>query len=328
MLKTNPSPESVLDRQCEQRIAPGYLAAVLQRPDYRVVVFHRGRALMDGTSLAYLAPSSLDPAYRDLAGDLLPMGATHVYLGKVGSGQEHRLTPTTDIVLLSLPLDALADDVAELSWAPQGTAFAGYRDVAHNLNTVDDQVFVEAQAIAHWHASHVHCPSCGSATESQSSGWMRRCTADGTQHFPRTDPAAIVAIVGADDRILLANNFAWAENRYSTVAGFVEAGESAEQAAVREIAEEVGVHLHSLAYVSSQPWPFPRSLMFGYIGYTNDTEATPDRTEVRATRWFGRAELQAEILSGQAVISHRASIARSLIEHWYGGPILEPDELV
>ena len=95
---------------------------------------------------------------------------------------------------------------------------------------------------------------------------------------------------------------------------------------MREIAEEVGVHLHSLAYVSSQPWPFPRSLMFGYIGYTNDTEATPDRTEVRATRWFGRAELQAEILSGQAVISHRASIARSLIEHWYGGPILEPGE--
>lgn len=326
MLKTNPSPEIVLDRQCEQRTQPGYLAAVLGTDDCRVVVLHKGRALMEGTSLAYLDPACLDPAYRDTAGDMLPLGATHVYLGKVGPGQKHKLATATDIVLLSLPLDVLSENADELSWAPSGTVFAGYRDVAQNLNAVDAQVFVEAQAVAQWHASHVRCPRCGGSTEAQSAGWMRRCTVDGSQHFPRTDPAAIVAIVGADDRILLANNFAWNENRYSTVAGFVEAGESAEQAAVREIAEEVGVHLHSLAYVSSQAWPFPRSLMFGFMGYTNDTQATPDRTEVRTVRWFEREELQAAVLSGRAVISHRASIARSLIEHWYGGPILEPGE--
>lgn len=326
MLTSNPSPETVLDRQCEERTEPGYLAAVLGTAEYRVVVFHRGRALMVGAALAYLDPACLDPVYRDLAGDVLPLGGTHVYLGKVGSGQQHSLAAATDIVLLSLPLDALDESVEELSWAPSGAVFAGYRDVAQDLNAVDAQVFVEAQAVAQWHASHVRCPRCGSPTEAQSSGWMRRCTADGSQHFPRTDPAAIVAIVGADDRILLANNFAWNENRYSTVAGFVEAGESAEQAAVREIAEEVGVHLHSLAYFSSQAWPFPRSLMFGFIGYTDDTEATPDRTEVRAVRWFDREELQAAVLGGHAVISHRASIARSLIEHWYGGPILEPGE--
>ncbi|WP_247647004.1 NAD(+) diphosphatase [Arthrobacter sp. E3] len=326
MLTTNASPVTALDRQCEQRTTPGYLAAVLETDDYRVVVFHRGRALMDGTNLAYLDPESIDPAYRDLAGDALPLGGTHVYLGKVRPGQTHRLAAATDIVLLSLPLNALPEDATELSWAPLGNVFAGYRDVAQDLNAVDAQVFVEAQAVAQWHGSHVHCPRCGSSTESQSAGWMRRCTADGSQHFPRTDPAAIVAIVGADDRILLANNYAWNENRYSTVAGFVEAGESAEQAAVREIAEEVGVHLHSLAYVSSQAWPFPRSLMFGFIGYTNDTEATPDRSEVRAARWFEREELQAAVLCGDAVISHKASIARSLIENWYGGPILEPGE--
>lgn len=327
----NPSPEYLLDRQCEQRSEPGYLTAVLGAESYKVVLFHRGRALMSGAALAYLAPNGNEP----------PAGATFVYLGKVAPGQQHQLPEGTDIVLLSLPNDNsdfpavndadvndadVNDADGRLPWQPQGTEFAGYRDVAQGLNAIDAQVFVEAQAVANWHSTHVRCAGCGNPTEPESAGWMRRCVKDGSEHFPRTDPAAIVAIVGADDRILLANNFQWAENRYSTVAGFVEAGESAEQAAVREIVEEVGVHLHSLSYISSQAWPFPRSLMLGFIGHTRDIDAVPDRREVRAVRWFTRRELQAAVLSGEAVISHRLSIARSLIEQWYGGIILEPGE--
>lgn len=314
MTNANLSPVTVLDRQCEQRSEPGYLAAVLESPSHKVMFFHRGKALLEGAAVGYFDPTALPPE--------LPAGTISVYLGKVAAGQGHRLPPGTDLVLKFLPYDA-----GDLTWLPGGE-FAGYREAAYGLDGGDAQIFIVAQAIANWHSTHTRCPRCGSPTVVEWSGWMRRCGQDNSEHFPRTDPAVIVAIVGADDRILLANNFAWEENRYSTVAGFVEAGESAEEAAVREIAEEVGVHLHAVGYLSSQSWPFPRSLMLGFVGYTNDVAATPDNVEVRAARWFGREELQAAVLAGEAIISHRLSIARSLIEHWYGGPILEPEAVL
>lgn len=313
MIIATPVPSAALDRQCEQRSEPGYLEGVLADPSHRVMVFHRGKALMDGPVPAYLSPEQV-PAQ-------LPQGTTTAYLGKVGAGHHHVLAEGTNLVLL-----ALADDGGEPAWVPEGHFFAGFRDVAAHFGPVDEQSFIEAAAVANWHASHKHCPRCGAGTEVAFSGWMRRCPNDGSEHFPRTDPAAIVAIVGRDERILLANNFSWEENRYSTVAGFAEAGESAEQAAAREIFEEVGVRLHSLTYVASQAWPFPRSLMLGFIGYTNDQTARPDRVEVRGAKWFSREELQAAVLSGEAVISHRLSIARELIEHWYGGTIVEPGD--
>lgn len=313
MSKSTPSPETVLDRQCEQRSEPGFMEAVLESPAHRVMVFHRGQVLMDGTGPAYLDPAGLPGAVAP--------GTSVVYLGKVAPGQADRLPAGTDLVLHVLPHDA-----GDLAWLPGGGRFAAYRDVAAEFTGLDVHAFVEALAVANWHATHRHCPRCGTATEANWSGWMRRCPQDGSEHFPRTDPAVIVAIVGADGRILLANNRQWESNRYSTVAGFVEAGESAEQAAVREIAEEVGVHLHSLQYISSQAWPFPRSLMLGYIGHTLDTVAVPDNVEVVGARWFGREELQAAVLSGEASISHRLSIARTLIEHWHGGPITEPGD--
>ncbi len=313
MIESTSFPEAVLDRQCEQRSEPGFMEAVLGSPAHRVMVFHRGLALMDGSAPAFLSPEILPPAP--------PPGTTVVYLGKVTPGQEHFLPEGTDLVLYALPHDA-----GELPWVPSGGSFAGYRDVAIGFTAVDEQAFVQAQAVANWHATHQHCPRCGSLTVADVSGWVRRCPQDDSVHFPRTDPAVIVGIVGADDRILLANNRQWESNRYSTVAGFVEGGESAEQAAVREIAEEVGVHLHSLSYISSQAWPFPRSLMLGFMGYTRDTLAVPDNVEVRGARWFDREELQAAVLSGEAQISHRLSIARKLIEHWYGAPIAEPGD--
>ena len=316
MSKPNLSPDVVLDRECEQRSEPGFLETVLATAAHKVVLFHRGKALVAGaslSSLAYLHPSQLP---QDL-----PAGTLPVYLGKVLEGHGHTLLAGTELVLIALP-----DDAGEPAWVPEGSSFAGYRAAAEQMSSADAEVFIQAQAAANWHATHLFCPRCGNPTEIQAAGWMRRCSQDGSEHFPRTDPAVIVAIVGADDKILLANNFAWDENRYSTVAGFVEAGESAEAAAVREIFEEVGVRLHSLQYRSSQAWPFPRSLMLGFVGYTDDTNATPDLTEVRAARWFGREELQEAVLKGEAVISPRLSIARELIEHWFGGRIVEAGE--
>ena len=313
MIQALPSPEAVLDRDCEQRSASGYLDAVQARLSHRIVIFQRGKTLVHGHAIRYF-----DPA--DVAGKL-PAGLLTIYLGKTLPGRHPQLPAGTDLVLKVLP-----DDAEAAAWASEGTSWAGYREAAALLPGPDAAIFIQAQAVANWHQTHRFCPRCGSATELLWSGWMRRCSVDASEHFPRTDPAVIVAIVGGDDRILLANNFAWESHRYSTVAGFVEAGESAEQAAGREIFEEVGVHLHTTHYVGSQAWPFPRSLMLGFIAHTADTDAVPDNAEVRAARWFGREELQAAVLSGEAIISARLSIARELIEHWYGGRIRERGE--
>ncbi|MHA7305822.1 NAD(+) diphosphatase [Arthrobacter sp. TMN-49] len=313
MIKSQLSAETVLDRQCEQRLEPGYVDAVRADPTHRVVLFHRGKALVEDRALGYLDPAHITT--------VLPAGTITVFLGNVNAGHGHQLPAQTSLVLQILPYDAVLP-----AWVPAGAAYMGYRDAAAYLSAADAEVFIQAQAVANWHTTHPCCPRCGNPTVVASAGWMRRCTVDQSEHFPRTDPAVIVAIVGADSRILLANNYAWEPHRYSTVAGFAEAGESAEQAAVREIAEEVGVHLHSLQYFGSQAWPFPRSLMLGFIGYTDDVVPTPDNVEVRAARWFTRDELQSAVLNGEAAISHKRSIARSLIEHWYGGPILEAGE--
>ncbi|NVM97566.1 NAD(+) diphosphatase [Arthrobacter sp. SDTb3-6] len=313
MIQALPTPAAVLERNCEQRSETGYLDKVQGSPGHRIVLFRGGRALLDGTGLAYLDPAA--------AGPHLPSDAVTVYLGRTLPGTHPQVPDGTDLVL-----KVLADDAGDLPWVPRDASFSGYRDVGDTLGATDAAVFIEAQAVANWHVSHRFCPRCGARTVPEHSGWMRRCTVDGSEHFPRTDPAAIVAVVGGDDRILLASNFAWDANRYSTVAGFIEAGENAEQGAIREIAEEVGVHLHATHYVGSQAWPFPRSLMLGFLAYTHDTVAVPDGTEVREARWFSRGELQAAVLNGEAVISRRLSIARALIEHWYGSAILEPGE--
>lgn len=310
MIEALPSPESVLDRDCEQRQEAGYLDAVQGRAGHRIMVFRHGKTLVHADAVVYL-----DPAAQQLSADTLT-----IYLGKTLT---HPTLPEgTDIVL-----KVLADDAGPLAGVPDEAVYMGYRDAAALLSAADAAIFIQAQAVANWHQSHPRCPRCGAATDSECSGWMRRCTQDGSEHFPRTDPAVIVAIEGPGEKILLASNFAWPANRYSTVAGFVEAGESAEQAAVREIAEEVGVHLHATHYVGSQAWPFPRSLMLGFMAYTHDTNAVPDAVEVREARWFSREELQAAVLTGEAGIPGRLSIARELIEHWYGGPIAEPGDV-
>lgn len=315
MISVLPTPAAVLDRQCEQRSAPGFLTAVQADTSHRVMVFQHGKALVRGNEIEFFDPVALAA--------LESQETLDIYLGKVLPGAHPSLLPGT-----LLMVKVLMDDAESLDWVPEGASWRGYREAAELLNASDSAIFIQAQAIANWHRSHPCCPRCGARTESMSGGWMRLCPLDKSEHFPRTDPAAIVAIVGADDRILLANNFAWEPNRYSTVAGFIEAGESAEQGAIREIAEEVGVRLKSTHYVGSQSWPFPCSLMLGFIAHTDDLQATPDNVEVRAARWFTRAELQADVLSGDAIISRRLSIARELIEHWYGGRIMEPGEAV
>jgi NAD+ diphosphatase len=145
----------------------------------------------------------------------------------------------------------------------------------------------------------------------------------GEHVFPRTDPAVIVGVIDAEDRILLASNAAWPEDRYSVLAGFVEPGESLEGAAVREVGEESGIRVRAVRYLGSQPWPFPASVMVGFVAEADPdgpTEPVADGVEIREVRWFSREQL-AEAVVGGLRLPGPTSIARAIIEHWYGGSI-------
>ncbi len=186
------------------------------------------------------------------------------------------------------------------------------RMVGGALSDLESGLLVTLVALGNWHASHRYCPRCGAQTEVIQAGWSRRCPVDGSQHFPRTDPAVIVLLHDGGDRALLGRQPTWPKGRYSTIAGFVEAGESAEQAVHREVREETGVLVDDVIYRASQPWPFPQSLMLGYEARVVGGEVGAGDDELEEVRWFDRDELQNDI----ATLPPNASIAHWLITGW------------
>jgi NAD+ diphosphatase len=211
---------------------------------------------------------------------------------------------------------------ADLPPAPDGARVAWLREVGALLGDRDAGLLTHAVALANWHDTHTHCPVDGTPTVPDPAGHSTTCPADGTEHFPRTDPAVIMLITDPDDRCLLARNVAWPGRRVSILAGFVEPGESAEQAVIREVAEETGIKVTNVRYVGSQPWPMPRSLM---LGFRADAPAgqviSVDHTELAEAHWFSREELLAAVRSRQLGLPPPVSIARHIIESWFGGPL-------
>jgi NAD+ diphosphatase len=306
-----PVPPALIDRGSVARAQPGMVEELLAATDTMAVVLSGRQGLVQGGGL-FMAKAG---ALRD---DLAAAGAAPrltVYLGSALPDSD--LAPGTQLLLFVLP-ETVEPGTAGV---PLDAAWSGFRDVAGGLTPTQTALFVEASAIANWHATHTHCPRCGSPTGVEAGGWVRRCPVDSSEHYPRTDPAIIVTVVGPDGRLLLGGGGDPAATNYSTLAGFVEPGESLEQAVVREIHEEVGVRVTACQYLGSQSWPFPASLMLGFTAVTEDAEATPDGVEVTRARWFSREELQDAVLAGEITISSRLSIARSLIEHWFGGRI-------
>lgn len=192
------------------------------------------------------------------------------------------------------------------------------REIGHRLAAGQADVAFCATSLANWHRIEPHCTACGALTEPRRAGMMRHCPACGRDTWPRTDPAIIVAVTNADDEILLAHQPVWAAGRVSVLAGFVETGESLEQAIHREIHEEAGVRLGQVHYVASQPWPFPRSLMLGFRATAVTTRITVDAEELAWGRWFTRADVRVGRENGTLVLPPGSSIARRLIEDWLG----------
>ncbi|MDR1079251.1 MAG: NAD(+) diphosphatase [Propionibacteriaceae bacterium] len=187
------------------------------------------------------------------------------------------------------------------------------------LPMAEAAVAMTAVALANWHRLEPYCPGCGQPSQIRQAGAARWCQSCQRDLFPRTDPAVIVAVTDDRDRLLLAHNRLWEQARYSLVAGFVEAGETLEEAVQREIAEEVDVQVDQIRYVASQPWPMPRSLMFGFAAHAVGTRLTPDAGEIGDARWFRRDQIPGAVEDGSLRLPGPASIAFRLIRAWIEG---------
>lgn len=294
-----------LDRDYLTRL--GGAAELLDDPRSRIVVLHDGRALgTDDGALALLEPASLP----DVDPDAL------VFLGRTR-------TASADAEAGAPVLAVVVDEVRAIDL--DGT-WLDLRRIGATLDDRDAGLFTQALALANWHAVSGFSPATGEPTTVGQSGWVRVDPQTGRELYPRTDPAVIVAVLDDDDRILLGSNVEWGAARFSLLAGFVEPGESLEAAVIREIFEEAGVVVTDPEYRGSQPWPFPASLMLGFearIAPGSSTEPKPDGTELRELRWFTREQLASDAEAGRIMLPGPSSIARAIIEDWFGGPLVD-----
>ena len=302
--------QAVLNREAEARDDAELFDKLWLEPETRIIVLYKGKTLIHEGHLRLLTTEQATAGkYR------VYLGRTTVELGdqKIGT---------------AVVLSVLSDNAAK-AIEPDESKWHELRRSGAGLHPRDAALFTQALAIHNWHETHQHCPACGAITVMQQGGWSRLCVSEDRQLFPRTDAAVIVSITDDQDRILLGTQGSWEQNRWSILAGFVEAAESLEAAVVREMLEESGLLVTNPVYLASQAWPYPYSLMLGFqatLDPSNGPESIrPDGIEIAKLRWFSREELKAEAAS--ILLPSKISIARSLIEHWMGEEIISATEL-
>ncbi len=237
-----------------------------------------------------------------------------VFLGVVDERPHFAL----DLTQVEAPLDMLASPALAASGIPaEGARFADLRQLAGRLARPEGALLALARAMVFWHQRHRYCGVCGSPTLTEEAGHMRRCTNPDckTMHFPRTDPAVIM-LVSDGERALLGRNKNFPPGMYSTLAGFVEPGESLEDAVAREVLEETGIEVASVAYHSSQPWPFPANIMLGFHAEAASSEIAVDYGELEDAKWFERDWLLTHADDSTFRLPRLDSIARRLVEDW------------
>jgi NAD+ diphosphatase len=269
------------------------------------LVLHQGKTLV--------RKGLASPELSLLPVEKVPAANLRVYLGKTTI--KTALEPKGSAIVL-----AVVNDNSAMSIEADPLLWQTLRTLGSELSDRDAGLFTQSLAVANWHEINQHCPKCGTPTVIEQGGWARRCFKDDNEIFPRTDPAIIVAITDQDDRILLGSQGTWEQNRWSILAGFVEAGESLEAAVVREMKEECGLEVFDVEYLYSQSWPFPQSLMLGFTAKADSSiELLPDGEEIVKLRWFSRADIAAEAKS--LLLPSDSTISRALIELWYGSAI-------
>jgi NAD+ diphosphatase len=276
------------DRVGHRRTDEDWLAATWADPTTRVLLLARGQFPVDESesAVSWTSPAGAPQGQRVFLGE--EQGVAHF------------------AVLLDEPLD---------------DGWTNLRVAGPALSQAEQSLLVHALALAEWHRAHRFCPRCGSGLDVAAAGHVLTCTGCGRQQFPRTDPAVIMLVTDQDDRALLGRQPRWPEGRFSTLAGFVDPGESLEAAVRREVAEEVGVEVGAVHYLGNQPWPFPASLMVGFFAEAVTTRIAVDGEEITEARWYTREQMREEAEAGTLLLPGRISISRTLIEAWYGGTL-------
>ena len=291
---------STVDPAGHRRVDEDWLAKAWEDPGSQVLVLEGG----DPGSHGWQALMAKQSRALVTTGDTRELVLTRTR--DAPEGERYLLGTEGDRAYFAVrsPRELLANPVAEP---------ASLREVGAVLNDRDTGLLTRAIALANWNATHRFCPRCGARTTPAASGHVRVCEEEGTEQYPRMDPAVIMLVHRdreGEEEVLLGNNPNWDARRFSVLAGFVDAGESLEQAVIREVAEEAGVVVERPRYLSSQPWPFPRSLMMGYTARAvGETERTDD--EIAVTRWFTRPELFEAARAGEVLLPGRVSIART-----------------
>jgi NAD+ diphosphatase len=293
---------AALDRVAERRTDQAWVVDRLADPASRAVVATEAGVLVDGAA----------PVLIPL--DRLEGRGEAVLLGVDGEGALFAVDPGPDVA----------------ATLPGEGELRGLREVAAMAATADAGLLAQAVGLLNWHRRHRFCANCGAATAPAEAGHVRACPRCGVLHHPRTDPV-VIALVHDGDRVLLGRQAAWPRGRYSALAGFVEPGESLEEAVAREVDEEAGVAVRDVRYRSSQPWPFPSSLMLGFEAAYAGGEARTRDGELEDVRWVSRAEAaDAAARSGDGwaaderaddpplILPPPLAIARRLVEGWLG----------
>ena len=281
------------DRAGHHRTDPDWVAARWADPTSRVLVVAGNRVAPSPSGAAWVSPGEAPDGVRALLGER--DGATYfaILTGREQAGE--------DWLDLRGTFPALFADSTEASF------------------------LLHAVGLAEWHRATRFCPRCGELLRSEAEGHELVCV-NGHRNFPRTDPAVIMIVThgdpGAEDeRCLLGHHARWPAGRFSTLAGFLEPGESLEDTVRREVAEEVGVVVGEVTYFGNQPWPLPASLMLGFFARARTTQITCDIEEIADARWFTRAELKSAAETGEVALPSGISISRSLVEAWHGGKL-------
>jgi NAD+ diphosphatase len=282
-----------LDRRAEARLRDDWLAEARGDSGTLYMVSRQGTTLIrsadgaDGSRIAFLAGN--DPRVAQASNP-----ERSVLLGWY---QERRC------VLVEIDESPAMEQPGEV--------FAELRPLVTELAAPEASLVAYARALSLWRANHLHCGRCGARTAAVRAGHARQCGGCGHESFPRLDPAIIV-LAHDGQRALLGRQATWPPNRYSTLAGFVEPGESLEDAVRREVHEEAGIRVSDVSYHSSQPWPFPSSLMLGFIARAEHATPTLHDSELEDARWVSREQIRA----GAVLLPPAHAISRRLIDHW------------
>ena len=304
-----------LDRASDHRNDPDWLAAQLADPRALGVALWNGRPLIEDA-----APEDAVPGETNAGGDV-QIAYLQASMVRQLAGSDERLLflglwKNTPVFACDLE-DAADPSLGALAGMGR---FEELRAVALRLPPPEAAICATAKGLFEWRRRHRFCAACGQASDVADGGWKRVCPSCRTEHFPRTDPVVIMLPV-FQDRCLLGRQAAWPPGMFSALAGFLEPGESIEEACAREIREEAGLTADSVRYHSTQPWPYPSSLMIGLIAEVTDDQAAPDQTELEAVRWFTREEAEA-VLRGRyegVFAPPPLAIAHQLLAAWVAG---------